>query len=210
MASTAVAAPRINLDSSFHEGQTTWDVSITPDVAAFVPGTSLVAQIDVSVHGGSLLGAVLNDDVWNVDEIEPGNNPFTGAPAMGLIVDLTGKTLFVSAESQLPTNPNPLPLMSFATEGRVTNINIGLRPVLAGTPEAYMSSRITQNGINFDGVNRSAILEYFSPLIGGLRWQPCGGQRRFDAVTRQLGSRSPADSSDLDWGRSHGPGRWQR
>jgi hypothetical protein len=148
----ACAAPTIDLIAN----QGVWEVWVTPDVETFVSNSSLEVELDIGVYG-ELVDATLNTDFWNVNGESPGNNPFTGEVTSGLVFDPSGQgayrgTIFVAAGSELFASPEPARVLSFDTTILTWAISIGGRTVLPGTDKEYLSARIAQNGINYDGI----------------------------------------------------------
>ena len=83
-------------------GNQQWLISVTPDVATFVPNTSLAVELDFTFHG-TITSFTLDNTFWNKSPVNNvGNNPFTGT-VTGTQVDNTpaNDTLFVAAGSEL-------------------------------------------------------------------------------------------------------------
>jgi hypothetical protein len=127
-------------------------VSIVPRVSGFTPGTSLAVELDFAFTR-DIAGATLNEDFWNVNGTNPGNNPFTGTETVGIALDTENDTLFVSAGSELYMTATPMLLMTIETVGVIGTLSWGGRTALPGTPNAYLTSRIAQNGVNYDGLS---------------------------------------------------------
>jgi len=148
----ASAAPKVSfVPREIMIGNRHWDVFVTPDVASFVSGSSLAVELDFEFSPG-VASATLNDSFWSVSGTNPGNNPFTGTETEGLVVDAVHDTLFVAAGSELYATAAPMRLMTVETIGPRASFSMGDRAVLPGTAQAYTSSRIAQNGVNYDGL----------------------------------------------------------
>jgi len=139
-----------------------WEVWVTPDIATFIPNSSLEVELDIGVYHYGNLTAELNGAFWNVNGDSPGNNPFTGEVASGVVVDSDGEgnyrgTIFVAAGSELFAAAEPVLLMTFDTS-LTWEITIGGRTVLPGTENEYQSARIAQNGVNYDGITFERVI----------------------------------------------------
>lgn len=152
----AAAVPTVAVtDVGVVGGNRLLEVMVAPDVTSFVPNTSLAVELDFE-FSSDVVGAVLNDSFWNVQGVNPGNNPFTGGHSEGLVVDTANDTVFVAVGSELFATATPMRLMTVEVSWQqYTSFNMGGRVVLPGTPEEYLSGRIAQDGTNFDGISLS-------------------------------------------------------
>jgi hypothetical protein len=148
--------PVVTVVPTVGSSTTSWAVSVTPRVSGFTPGTSLAVELDFEFTG-DIAGATLNESFWNVNGTNPGNNPFTGTQTAGIAIGANNKTLFVSAGSELFTTATPMLLMTVETTGTTGAFSRGGRTALPGTPQAYPTSRIAQNGVNYDGITGTCV-----------------------------------------------------
>ena len=104
--SPAFAVPTLTVaNGGLVGGNQQWLISVTPDVATFVPNTSLAVELDFTFHG-TINSFTLDNTFWNKSTVNNvGNNPFTGT-VTGTQVDNTpaNDTLFVAAGSELYSN----------------------------------------------------------------------------------------------------------
>jgi hypothetical protein len=150
----AQGVPVVTVVPTVGSSTISWAVSVTPRVSGFTPGTSLAVELDFEFTG-DIASATLNESFWNVNGTNPGNNPFTGTQTVGIAIGANNKTLFVSAGSELYTTATPMLLMAVETLGTAGFFIWGGRTALPGTPQAYPTSRIAQNGVNHDGLTGS-------------------------------------------------------
>jgi len=152
----ANAAPTVSIsDAGFHAGNKLLTISVAPDVDSFIADTSLAVELDFT-FSHDVIAATLNESFWSIHGDNPGNNPFTGSVAEGLVVDTVNDTIFVAVGSELYATAVPVELMTLELRGLGGQlINMGGNTVLTGTPNEYTSSRIAQNGVNFDGLEIS-------------------------------------------------------
>ena len=112
--SPAFAAPTLTVaNGGVVGGNQQWLISVTPDVATFVPNTSLAVELDFTFHG-TINSFTLDNTFWNKSTVNNvGNNPFTGtvtgtqvdnAPANDTLFVAAGSDLYTTATSHLARN----------------------------------------------------------------------------------------------------------
>lgn len=149
-----VSAPTANLS-----GNLEWDVQVTPDAALFSStdlglGSSLAVELAFEVFGNDLLDATVNAVDWTNETA--GNNPFTGTATSGVSMNLANDTLFVSLTSEFFTAANPVDVLTIETDGiTCTTLVWGGHTIFEGELDEYDTSRIAQDGTNFDGLEGS-------------------------------------------------------
>jgi hypothetical protein len=124
-----------------------WEVSVTPRVTGFVANSSVAVELDFEFTG-TINSFTLNNAFWNVNGSNTGNNPFTGTNTE-TVLDQTpaNDTLFIAAGSELFTTATPQLLGTIVTQGTSGTLSWGRR-----TAAGHQTSRIAQNGINYDGL----------------------------------------------------------
>jgi hypothetical protein len=152
----AVADPTLSVLDMGLNGNSNreWLVQITPDTNLFsntVNGTggSVEFELGFEVSGGDILDAVINTTDFPFEN--PGNNPFTSSVTFGNQIDLAADTLFTSYGSDFFTTGVAVDVLTIETAGSgLTTLSWGGHTINAGG--GYTGSRISQGGINFDGI----------------------------------------------------------
>ena len=157
VATSAFAAPTLTVaDGGVVSGNQQWLISATPNVATFVPNSSLAAELDFTFHG-SIVSFTVDSTFWNKPPIDnfPGNNPFTGTVTTTQIDNAPANdTLFIAAGSELFATATSHLIGTLVTSGVGGQLDWGGHTVLSG-PNAYTQARIAQNGVNYDGITGS-------------------------------------------------------
>ena len=152
-AARATAAPALTVaNGGVVGGNQQWLISVTPDVAAFCPDSSLAVELDFTFHG-TINSFALDNTFWNKTPVNNvGNNPFTGT-VTGTQVDNTpvNDTLFIAAGSDLYATATSHLLGTLVTPG-ISGLDWGGHTVLTGA-NAYTLGRIAQNGVNYNGIS---------------------------------------------------------
>jgi hypothetical protein len=153
LASPAFAAPTLTVaDGGLVGGNMQWLISVTPDVATFVPNSSLAVELDFTFHG-TITSFLLDNTFWNKTPVNNvGNNPFTGT-VTGTQVDNApaNDTLFIAAGSDLYATATSHLLGTLVTPGLGGLLEWGDHQVLSGA-NAYTLGRIAQNDVNTNGI----------------------------------------------------------
>jgi hypothetical protein len=181
----AVAAPGLSVSDGGLNGVSNrlWLVEVSPDPALFSDtpagiGGSLAVELDFSVSGTDIVSATKNAMAWPEDN--PGHNPFSGTITNGVVVDIVAGTVFVATGSDFFTTGNSVEVVTIVTLGSgATTLSWGGHTLLTGTPGEYMSARIAQAGMNFDGYQGSLVLGEEGATIGDL---DCDGDVDFDDI----------------------------
>ncbi len=130
-------------------GNREWLVQVVPN-AAPIPGAVSV-ELAFEVSTGSLVGATYDATPWEF--LNPGNNPFTGGVTLGLQTETGAGTVFFSAGGGPFTTTAPINTLTIETLGMgQTTLDWGGQTLLTGQPFEYVGSRISQGGVNFDGI----------------------------------------------------------
>jgi hypothetical protein len=125
-----------------------WAVSITPRVTGFVANSSVAVELDFEFTG-TINSFTLNNAFWNVNGSNTGNNPFNGTNTETLLDQTPANdTLFIAAGSELFTAATPQLLGTIVTQGSLGSLRFGGR-----TAAGHQTSRVAQNGINYDGLS---------------------------------------------------------
>lgn len=163
MAAPAWAVPSVRVTNGGTTGTNlNWRVEVRPDVATFVANTAMAVELDFD-FSQDVIGATLNTPFWNVQGINPGNNPFTGGVSEGVVVDTVNDTVFIAAGSELFATSDWVQLATITTNSPVDNtfagtLHWGGRTVTpAGGGPTYTSSVLAQNGANNFGITQFAV-----------------------------------------------------
>ena len=148
--SLAIAGPSINVINlgANSVGDLEWRVEVVPDESLFTGGEgSLVAALGFEIAGSILLDTDINDTVWAFEV--PGRNPFTGTSTFGLAAnDMQAFVSFGSDPVSAVTE-----LLTFTTQGsEPTVLSWGGYEIQPGQSGGFTGSRLSQSGINFDGI----------------------------------------------------------
>ena len=139
-------------------GNRDWGVQIVPDVATLPD--SIDVELAFEVTEGTLVGAEVEETLWPFNDGHPGFDPFTGSVGFGLNVNTTAGTVFAALGSDPFATAGPFNVMTIETFGSgATTLSWGGHTLLPGTPNEFIGSRISQDGINYD--------EYMGELSAG-------------------------------------------
>lgn len=195
VASPVLAAPEVRVTNGGTSGANlVWNVEVRPDVATFVANSSLAVELDFDFSQDVISAAL--DPFWNVNGINPGNNPFTGTTSEGLVVDTVNDTVFIAAGSELFATADWKKLASIITNSPVDNsfagtLHWGGRTVTpSGGGASYTSSLIAQNGSNNFGLTQFAV----------------SGDYDNSTANNNLVSQGDLDRVLLQWGAASGAG----
>ena len=159
VASPVFAAPTITVtDGGLVSGNQQWLINATPDVATFVPNSSLAVELDFTFHG-TITSFTLDSTFWNKSPVSNvGNNPFTGT-VTGTVVDNApaNDTLFIAAGSELYATATSHLIGTLVTPGAGGQLDWGGHTVLTG-PNAYTLGRVAQNGLNNNGITGTIMI----------------------------------------------------
>ena len=142
-------------------GNREWSVRVSPDPTLFSDGGdgqglggSLAVELAFEITAGDLLSASVNATDWPYNNF--GNNPFTGSVTEGVDIDLDVDTLFASLGSEFFTSNAAVEALVIETmNSELTVVSWGGQTLFPGTLEEYIGSRVSQAGINFDGLQGS-------------------------------------------------------
>jgi hypothetical protein len=147
------AAPVLSvMQNGIVGGNRQWLVRVAPDPALFTGGTGPVgAELALEVTVGELLSVTKNGVDWPHD-LPRKNNPFGVTAGFGLDVNLANDTVFAPVGSKLFNSGAAVNVLTIVTQGTgPTTLKWGGYNITAASPD-YVSSRLAQNGINFDGL----------------------------------------------------------
>lgn len=150
-AAPALSVSHLGLNDA---GNRQWVVSIAPDPSLFAStpqgfGGSVSTELAIEIVGAELASATKNSFAWPYNT--PGLNPFTGAAATGVVVDLANDRIFAALTSTFLTSGQSIALLQIETIGDgATQFNWGGHELLVGTPFSYTGSRLAQAATNFN------------------------------------------------------------
>jgi hypothetical protein len=143
------------------EGNLQWRVDVVPDATLFrqtSQGFGGAIAIEIGFHspyGGKIIAITPDVAHWPLET--PGLNPFTGQTDRGAWMDEGGRA-FLSLGSTYLLDDRPVAVATFITEGgEPSQLAWGGYTLLPDTPFEFAGGRISQQGMNFDGI--SGLLE---------------------------------------------------
>lgn len=158
----ATAAPTLSVvrRGKTNDDHLRWEIFVVPDKQLLNSAeTGLRGAVAVELNftttaGGKITTALAESSRWPY--ANPGNNPYSRSTTSGVWTELSTGRVFVSLGSDLVTDDGPIPVLTLFTSGTApTVLTWGEETALSGTQLAYATSRIAQNGQNFDGISGS-------------------------------------------------------
>ena len=152
----AIAQPALSLSELGlnADGNREWAFEVTPDAALFVDtadgfGAVIALEVGAEITGASLLDVAFDSLDWSFENV--GYNPFTEGMSVGVAAE--SETVFASLGTEVITTADPLRLILETTPETPATVSWGGYAIFPGTSGASTGARISQTGMNFDGLS---------------------------------------------------------